>query len=139
MYKNKELIIKSHRNPTDGLWDIILKLSVSQAACSHTSSPALSKPSANTIFHRNKTRMELAQCHHATAGSPPLETFFTAITKGNFQTWPGVDLILRKYLPKPKATIQGHLNQEQKNLQPTKSPSLPPSLNPALPSQPLVP
>ena len=93
VYKNKQLIFKGHRNPSDGLWDIPLHPSRPIAACLPASSPAPFQPVANAISCRNKTCTELAQYHHATAGSPPIETFFAAITKGNFLTWPGIELL----------------------------------------------
>ena len=136
MYKNKNLIIKGHQNKSDGLWNIPLQPSPSPAACPLASSPALSKPAANTIFHHNKTHTELTQYYHATAGSPPLEAFFNDFTKGNFQTRPGINLICRKYLPEPKATIQGHLDQERKNLQSTQSQTPPLLPTPSLPLNP---
>ena len=45
-----------------------------------------------------------------------------AIKNGNFITWQGIDeLSLTKHLPPSIATAKGHLDQERKNLQSTKS------------------
>jgi hypothetical protein len=44
----------------------------------------------------------------------------TSNKNGNFITWPGIDtLSVDAHLPKSVATAQGHLDQEQKNLQST--------------------
>ena len=135
VYKNKQLIVKGHQNPSDGLWDIPLHPSCPVAACPPISSPAPFQPVSNAIFHRNKTHTELAQYHHTTAGSLPIETFFTAISKSNFFSWPGIKLLWRKDLPEPKATIQDHLDQERKNLQLTQ-PSQRTDATPAIPAGP---
>ena len=66
--------------------------------------------------------MELAQWLHASCGSPNESTFIKAIQKGNFLTWPGLTpQLIRKQLPTSEATSKGHLNQERKSIQSTKS------------------
>lgn len=126
MYKNKKLIIKGHQNPTDGLWDVPLEkpLPPQKQKISPPSPPNIAKsPSSdavtliklqvNAIFCQNKTKSELATYHHATCCSPPIKTFFNAITNRNFILWPGIELICRKDIPDSKATAQGHLDQER--------------------------
>ena len=65
--------------------------------------------------------MELAQYLYGCALSPSISTFQTAINKGKFITWSGIDDIkFRKIIGSPLATILGHLDQERTNLQSTK-------------------
>ena len=41
--------------------------------------------------------------------------------KGHFKTWPGVTVkAIQRYLPKSKATMLGHLDQQRKNIQSPK-------------------
>eukprot|EP00957_Ditylum_brightwellii_P191960 14613046-Ditylum_brightwellii.AAC.1 len=61
------------------------------------------------------------QFPHAAAGSPVPSTWIDAINNGFFFTWPGLTAAnVRKYLPKSKATSQGHLEQKRQNIAPTK-------------------
>ena len=64
--------------------------------------------------------MDLAEYLHATAFSPVLSTFQTAIARGNFLTWPGINnLTFTKLVGNTNAISKGHLDSERKiyNLQ----------------------
>lgn len=77
----------------------------------------------NAIIRRDKTKLELAQYLHACAFSPALSTFQKAIRKSHLLTWPGVDNInFERTLLSTIPTAKGHLDQERRNLQSTKTP-----------------
>ena len=72
-------------------------------------------------YTKDKSKHDLGQYLHGCAFSPVISTFQTAINKGNFITWPGIDdLKFKKLLETPIATTLGHLDQERCNLQSTK-------------------
>ena len=59
---------------------------------------------------------------HQCAFSPTPRTWIQAVKKGHFKTWPGVTVdAIQRYLPKSEATTMGHLDQQRKNTQLTKS------------------
>jgi len=59
---------------------------------------------------------------HACCFSPATSTFIKAIKNGNFLTWPGLTAEnVRKHLPVFIATLKGHMNEERKNIQSTKT------------------
>ena len=65
----------------------------------------------------DKTKSDLASFHHATAGYPTKSSFITAINKGYFSSWPGLDAkLITKYLLPSIPTIKGQIKQEQQNL-----------------------
>ena len=75
----------------------------------------------NYIIRKDKIQTELAQYLHTCDLSPSISTFQTAINKGNFISWPGIEEVkFKKILGTPEATILGHLGQERSNLQSTK-------------------
>ena len=58
---------------------------------------------------------------HQCAFSPTMRTWIQAVKKGHFKTWPGVTVeVIQHYLPKSKATMLGHLDQQRKKIQSTK-------------------
>ena len=64
----------------------------------------------------------MAKYLHGCAFSPVISTFKTAVEKGNFVTWPGIDAINFNKLVGPiVATANGHLDQERQGLQSTKT------------------
>ena len=76
----------------------------------------------NYIVRRDKNTRDLAQYLHACAFAPVISTFEACIKKGNFISWPGIENInFKKVLINTEATIKGHLDQERKNLQSTKT------------------
>ena len=111
IFKNNELILAGKRNTTDGLWDIQLSTRPQQL-------------SANAIIRRDKTKYELAQYLYACAYSPALSTFQIAIRKGHLLAWPGIhNLNFERMLKNTITTAKGHMAQERKNLQSTKTES----------------
>ena len=77
---------------------------------------------ANAIIRQDKTKYELASYLHACAFSPSISTFQKAIRRGHFITWPGIENInFEKILRATIPSAKGHLDQERKNLQSTKS------------------
>ena len=86
-------------------------------------------PSLSVIIRKKKNHLELAQYLHAACLSPVKSTMITAIKKNHFKSWPGLTpQLVSKHLPTPTATVQGHIKQEQQNLQSTKPPSPTPNL-----------
>ena len=117
VFKNNKLLLTGFRNQRDGLWDVPLP----QQRLITPSSPSYPHHSANVIIKKETSKRDLAQYLHACAFSPCVRTFLTAITKGNFITWPGLTpTLIKKHLPPSMFTAKGHMNQENKNLQSTK-------------------
>lgn len=113
VYKNNHLLFQGIRNPRDGLWD--MNIPVHQL-------PQQLQQSMNAIIRKDATKKYLANFHYRSCFSPALSTFLTAIKKGNFITWPGLEeKLILKYLSESPATAKGHLDQERKNLQSTNS------------------
>ena len=110
IYKNNTIILRGKRNFTDGLWDITIP-----------TPDSLPTQFANVIIRQDKTKFELASYLHGCAFRPVLSTFQTAIRKGHFLTWPGIENInFDKILRATSASVKGHLDQERKNLQLTQ-------------------
>ena len=113
VYKNNHLLFQGIRNPRDGLWD--MNIPVHQL-------PQQLQQRMNAIIRKDATKKYLANFHYRSCFSPALSTFLTAIKKGNFITWPGLEeKLILKYLSESPATAKGHLDQERKNLQSTNS------------------
>ena len=75
------------------------------------------------IIKKKQTHTELVQYEHTTCFSPVKSTFKTAITNNFFRTWPSfTPELVKKHLAIPVSTTQGHLHQENQNLQSTKFP-----------------
>ena len=108
--KNNKTILRGPRNHTDGLWDIHIPIKKN-----------FTQQSMSVIIQKSKTKQDLINFYHAACFSPTVATFYKALKKGNFQSWPGPtpELVL-KYLQPSIATQFGHLNQERQNLQSTK-------------------
>ena len=111
IFKNNSMILQGTRNFVDGLWDIKIPTT--------DTTPVLR---ANAIIRQDKTKYELASYLHACAFSPSISTFQKAIRRGHFITWPGIENInFEKILRATIPSAKGHLDQERKNLQSTKS------------------
>ena len=121
--KDKSIILQGTRNKRDGLYDVTLKQhKSSQPIHTTTTSPGTTTYKANVIIQKSKTKADLAQYLHACCFSPAPSTLIRAINNGNMITWPGLTpSLIRKHLEKSVATAKGHLDQEQKNLQSTKT------------------
>jgi len=59
---------------------------------------------------------------HACAGSPAVSSFCTAIDAGYYTTWPYLTLarVCQHLKEPPTAMVQGHLDQQRRNLRSTK-------------------
>ena len=78
--------------------------------------------SMNVILRKDKTKIDLAAYHHASIFSPVQSTLVYVIKNNYFTSWPGLSQkLITKNLPTVLATAKGHLNQEKKNFQSTKS------------------
>ena len=75
----------------------------------------------NYILTLDKSKYELAQYYYGCLFAPAITTLKTAIKKGNFLSWPGIETInFTKYVGKNIAHEKGHLDQERQNLRSTK-------------------
>ena len=104
--KGKTLILKGHRNKTDGLWDIPISRPVRHCAME--------------IITKDKTKTELIQYLHGCCFRTTPRTFLKAINNGKFLTWPGLNnQQLFKHITPSITTSLGHMGQERKtsNLQ----------------------
>ena len=111
--KHNQLIITGLRDWINGLWNIPL------GSCPPTQqSPTRSYPNqANGILRQYITKRKLDQYFHAAAFSPVKSTLLTAINNGQFTSLPGLSTsLISKRLPQYLFTVEGHLDQEQKNL-----------------------
>ena len=72
------------------------------------------------------TKSDLVHYLHRAAFSPVISTWTKAINAVYYTTWPGLtSQLVRKHLPKALATSQGHLRQQQRNVQSTKTTATP--------------
>ena len=128
VHKHNNLVLTGKRNNTDGLWDIQLP-SVKIPVSKPTPQPPIdrtttTKQTINAIIRKDSTKKYLANYLYKCCFSPALTTFKKAIANGNFLTWPGLhEKTIQQYLTETPATAKGHLDQEQKSLQSTKSSS----------------
>ena len=73
----------------------------------------LSDVKVNYIIQKDQSKVELAQYLHGCAFSPSISMFQTAINRGNFITWPGIEEIkFKSILGSPLVTTLSHLDQE---------------------------
>ena len=77
----------------------------------------LDNPSIAVIIPKKKTHTDLAQYLYAACFPPVRSTFLKAINKNDVKKWPGLTPYLMKHLPTSISTVQGHLHQEQQQLQ----------------------
>ena len=84
--KGKTLIVKGHRNKTNGLWDILISRPVRHCDM--------------VIITKDKTKTEPIQYLHRFCFRTTPRTFLKAIKNGNFLTCPGLNnKPLLKHLP----------------------------------------
>ena len=107
--KMGKCLFQGSRNKEDGLWDWN----------QHIKNKG---NKINYIISKNKNKLDLARYYHATLFSPSLSTLTKAIRTGNLESWPGIKhLNFTSLICTSLATECGHLDQERKNLQSTKS------------------
>jgi len=94
--KNNKVIITGKRKP-NGLWSMQLLPLVHQA---------------NAILWSDKTSTELANCYHASLGSPAKSTLLWCL--GHLITFPGLmTKLISRHLTPSIATAHGHQDQEK--------------------------
>eukprot|EP00957_Ditylum_brightwellii_P111137 8474229-Ditylum_brightwellii.AAC.1 len=102
----KHCVINGWQDHSNGLWQTKLKDTT---------------PTVNSML-KTTTIGEQMHFHHEAVGSPVPSTWINAINQCFFITWPGLTATnVRKYLPKSRATSQGHLEQKWQNIASTKS------------------
>ena len=112
--RDGEIVITGYRNQNDGLWDIPLNNI-------NPEEHKYAKQALNIIVTKDQSKSDLAKYLHGCAFSPVISTFKTAIGKGNFITWPGINSINFNKLVGPTIpTAKGHLDQKRQGLQSTK-------------------
>ena len=80
---------------------------------------------ATPSFCQKQQQKYLAQFHHVSLGFPVKATLIDATNAGFLASFPGLTKkIIRKHLPKSETTCRGHMDQERKNLQLTKTKTL---------------
>lgn len=73
-------------------------------------------------MNKTQSKTHLAKYLYGCVFSPVTSTLKTAIGKGNFVTWPGIDsLNFTKLVGPTIPAAKGHLDQERKGLQSTKT------------------
>ena len=103
---NNQTILTGKRNPLSGLWNIPLETTT---------------PQINNVY-QTKSIPDLIQYLHSAAFSPIASTWFKAIKRGYFQSWPGLTIeAARKHYPKTMATSKGHMDQTRSNQRSTKT------------------
>ena len=108
--KQNEPVITGRRNHSTGLYEQVIPKHSTQTI--HQANAVL--PTANV--------QEQIEYLHQCAFSPTPRTWIQVVKKGHFKTWPGVTVnAIQQYLPKSEATTMGHLDQQRKNTQSTKS------------------
>ena len=74
------------------------------------------------MIHKDKIKSNLVTYLHACCLFPVMSTFELSIQKGYFSSWPGLtSTVVKRHLPTSIHTAEGHLRQEQKNLQSANS------------------
>jgi hypothetical protein len=122
--QHSTIVLVGHRDPITKLWEVPL--------APHIDEPRPTKATPQVVAFANsaykqKTLQDLIVFLHATAGSPTVATWCHAIDNGHYSTWPGLTSpLVRKYLPKAKATIMGHLHRQRQGVRST-NPRPPPT------------
>ena len=105
--KYSKLILKEHRNKSDGLWDIPI------------SNPLVYR--AHVIITRDKKNTDIIQYLNGCCFRSTSRKFLKAIKNGKFLTWIGLNnQTFLKRIPMSILTVLGNLDQEHNKLQLTK-------------------
>jgi len=123
MFDN-HVVLTGHRDYTTGMWQVQLP---TNSATNHLHATA-DLPGPNLLQHAAHAAVtaesmpERIAFLHACAGSPAISSFCKAIDAGYYRTWPDLTLArVRQHLKEPPtATVQGHLDQQRRNLRSTK-------------------
>ena len=128
--KEQTTLLCGTRDTRTGLWRIPLNATTPPIHESNI------QQQCNNAY-QTKNIAELIAFLHAAAFSPTPSTWIDAISKGFFQTWPGLTAeAVRKHLPKSEATHKSHLDQARKNVRSTKNKATKQPTNTHDPSEP---
>ena len=131
---NGHIVLSGRRNNDSGLWYLTTPQSPSSSPI--TESPSSSQTATTSLCYASEVitsnKVVLEKFYHHICFSPTLATFTKAINNNFFTTWPGLTTsLITKHLHKSSVTIKGHLRQQFKNIQSTKTPN---SISTAMPS-----
>jgi len=124
MFDN-HVVLTGHRDTT-GMWQVQLPTN-SKTNPLHATEDL---PGPNILQHAAHAAVaaesmpERIAFLHACAGSPAVSSFCTAIDAGYYTTWPNLTLarVCQHLKEPPTAMVQGHLDQQRRNLRSTKKP-----------------
>lgn len=110
---------------TTGFWCLELPSAASVPQIAKAPNPEVSHHSANSIIANETISKRLAFYHasmcHASMWLPAISSWCRAIDEGRMATWPELTSNqVRKHVPTSAHMIQGHLDQQQANLQSTQ-------------------
>ena len=115
IYKYGEITIGGQRNRTNVLW--YTPISPKTSPIGHLI--PLSKNLASGAIKNVTTQSNLTEFLHGCAFSPFLLTLMRAIKIVHFASWTGLTRnLVNKHLTNSTATRKGHLQMEQKSIQP---------------------
>ena len=125
MFDN-HVVLTGHRNYTTGMWQVQLPTNSATNPLHATED----LPGPNILQHAAHAAVaaesmpERIAFLHACAGSPAVSSFCTAIDAGYYTTWPNLTLarVCQHLKEPPTAMVQGHLDQQRRNLRSTKKP-----------------
>ena len=125
MFDN-HVVLTGHRDYTTGMWQVQIPTNFATNPLHATAD----LPGPNILQHAAHAAVaaesmpERIAFLHACAGSPAISSFCTAIDAGYYTTWPDLTSarICQHLNEPPTATVQGHLDQQRRNLRPTKKP-----------------
>jgi len=123
MFDN-HVVLTGHRDFTTGMWQVPLPTNSATNPLQATED----LPGPNILQHAAhaavaaESLLERIAFLHACAGSPAVSSFCTAIDAGYYTTWPDLTSArVRQHLKEPPtAMVQGHLDQQRRNLRLTK-------------------
>ena len=115
--KNNKILIRGQRTD-NGLWKIPIDGKNTTVA---TSCSTAQDHVANSVIKLDTTKGELAHYYASTFFNPTKSTLLRATHRNHFTTWPAMNTkLIRKHLNKRLPTVQGHLDQEFKNIRSAK-------------------
>ena len=145
---DEEAVLRGYRCPRTGLWRVPLQpiitnenvdtllldskcgtqslnltYSVTSTSQTHEHLKASIKRDANTIYnvYELPSIEQSIRYLHAAAGFPTKATWLKAIRRGNYNTWPLVNVKnVNKHFPESEETQQGHMRTQRQGVRSTK-------------------
>ena len=112
----KTPVLIAKRCQQSGLW----KMPLDPQSVADTV-PTPSDEGLNTIFDLPSNK-QTARWYHAAAGFPEEATFIEAIRKGNYSTWPGLNVtMMSKHFPESIETKKGHMKGARQGIRSSKN------------------